>query len=233
MLDNNVCWDRYPSMFVTGNDTGIGKTLISALIAKYFLDQGQKTITQKWIQTGAKPGKTDIDFHRKAMGQESVAEEIKGWQMPYAFKCACAPHLAAKEEKVVINKDKIIKAYRHLEKAYDKVVIEGVGGLLVPINNKELVIDLVSLLKIPVLVVIENRIGTINQALLVTEAIRRRGLELIGIIFNEVHKTADKKILRDNMEIVQKLVNGKILGMLSNQKNVAVLYEELKNILSG
>jgi dethiobiotin synthetase len=90
-----------------------------------------------------------------------------------------------------------------------------VGGALVPYNKKRLVIDIAKELRLSVLIVVNNRLGAINQALLTIEAIRKREMEIEGLIFNNMDKRADKKILRDNISIIKRISGEKIFGILS------------------
>ncbi|MBL7068375.1 MAG: dethiobiotin synthase [Candidatus Omnitrophica bacterium] len=196
-------------IFVTGTDTGVGKTVVTGLLARYLSDGGYSVITQKWIETGSKGFSKDIDMHLKLMGKRR--KDIKDFLphvSPYVFKFASSPHLAAKLERERINKDKIKKSFRVLQKRHDFVIVEGVGGALVPYNEKRLVIDIAKELKLPVIVVAENRLGAINHTLLTIEAIKARKMKVVGVIFNDWRGKTDRKILKDNIRIIKKWIAG-------------------------
>lgn len=217
-------------IFVTGTDTGVGKTLVMALLARYLLEKRYKVITQKWIQTGCAGFPSDIQLHLKIMGRKR--KDIKnylGLVCPYAFKFSGSPHLSSKLEKKKININKIIKSFRLLSAQFDFVLVEGIGGALVPIDKRHLTIDLVKELDLPVLLVAQNKLGAINHTLLSIEAIKSRGLEILGVIFNNL-KGQDPIIIRDNPKIIEGLTRERVLGVLPWQKNTEILYREFAPI---
>jgi dethiobiotin synthetase len=134
------------------------------------------------------------------MAQKSVD---RGLAMPYCFKTACSPHLASRLEHRRIDKGKIIKSFKAFSSDFDLVLVEGIGGVLVPFNEDECVIDIAQGLKLPVLVVVENKLGAVNQALLAVEALKKRKMNILGIVFNNIKKE-DKRILKDNPRIVKR-----------------------------
>lgn len=192
------------SFFVCGTDTGVGKTVVTGLLAKTFLDQGYSVITQKWVQTGSKGFPQDISTHLKLMGKKkSYVNGLLDLVCPYVFKYPASPHLAAKLEGKKVEVRKIKSAYRKLCGMFDIVIVEGVGGALVPLNEKILLLDVVKELKMPVILVVGNKLGAINHALLTAEAIKKRGLQIAAVVFSEIDKS-DKKIAKDNVRIIMK-----------------------------
>ena len=145
------------AIFITGTDTGIGKTVVSGLLAKYILEKGESVITQKWIQTGSSDMPLDIKTHLKIMGKNK--DYIKGHLndvCPYVFKFSASPHLASKIEGRLISEEKIIKSFKRLSSEFDWVIVEGTGGVLVPFSSKSLIIDLAVKLDLEVLLVAVN-----------------------------------------------------------------------------
>jgi len=214
------------AIFVTGTDTGIGKTVVSGLLARYFLKKGGRVITQKWVQTGSSlPGlPLDIKTHLKIMGKDknyikSHLDDV----IPYVFKFPASPHLAAKIEGRVINESKIIKSFKRLSSEFDYVIVEGTGGVLVPLNRKHLIVDLVAKLNLSVLLVAGNKLGSINHTLMSIEALKKRKLNIIGIVFNNM-PGENKIILEDNCKIIKELSGEKVLGVLPWLKNRDQLY---------
>lgn len=202
-------------LFVTGTDTGVGKTVISGLLGRYLLDKGYNVITQKWIQTGC--GDTlasDIKLHLKIMHREKKGlEDYFDFISPYTFKIPSSPHLASQIENKIINPNKIIKSFKILSRHFDFIIAEGIGGVLVPFNKKRLVIDIVRDLNLPVLVVVQNKLGAINHALLTIEALKKRKINILGIIFNNLKKE-DKRIAADNPVIIKRLTGQEVFGTL-------------------
>lgn len=225
------------AIFVTGTDTAIGKTLITGLLARFIASQGKKVITQKWIQTGDKSFSADILLHLKLM--DKTKEDIDrylNYVSPYIFKFPASAHLASSLEKRVIKPAKIKKSFKILAKDFDFIIIEGIGGALVPFNHRRLVIDIVKELDLTVLIVAGNKLGTINHTLLTIEALRKRGLKILGIIFNNFLPKTDKLILKDNLKIVKEFSGEEVFGSLPFSRNRSFLYRKFipigKKILS-
>ena len=146
--------NKLSSVFVTGTDTEIGKTVVTGLLGRYLLEKGYNVITQKWIQSGSESFSEDIDTHLKLMGlkrNQPAAEKAE--VCPYVFKFPASAHLAANLEKKKINAEKIKKSFRDLSGKFDCVLAEGLGGALVPYNSKKTVIDIAAELKLKHLVI--------------------------------------------------------------------------------
>lgn len=236
-------------LFICGTDTGVGKTMVTGLLAKYLLEKGINAITQKWIQTGIEdiglidndyhyqlpvPGKVKTKTKTSARAKEKTLDsnitKYKSYINPYRFAFPSSPHLSAKLEGKKISVRKIIESFKTLEKSFDFVVVEGTGGLLVPIDEKILIVDIVKKLVLPVIIISENKLGTINHTLLTIEALRKRNMKVLGVIFNSASKNKNKIILEDNPKIVKKISECEILGVLPYRKNVGDLYKIFKSI---
>lgn len=188
------------SIFVAGTDTSVGKTFVAGLLARYLKENGYNVVTQKWVQTGQKK-KGNFGKYTSSMA-------------PYNFKFASSPHLAARLENKYVRSAKIKKCFQRLLAHFDFVIVEGTGGLLVPLNENTLSIDVVKELDIPVLLVVGNKLGAINHALLSIEALKARHMKILGMIFNNISNDTDKRILKDNPNIINKFTGIKILGVL-------------------
>jgi len=212
-------------IFVCGIDTAVGKTLVTGFLAKYLLEKGYFAVTQKWIQTGsAQEALTDMQTHLRITGEDKSS--IKGFLpdlCPYTLRAPYSPHLAAKMENKRISASKIIDSYNSLSKRFDFVIVEGIGGILVPFNKKQLVIDIVQRLGLLVLVVVQNRLGAINHTLLTIEALKKRKLKILGLLFNNA-KQCDRFILRDNPVIIKALTQERVFGTLPWVDNPDRLY---------
>ncbi len=214
------------AIYITATDTEAGKTVITGLLARYLQEKGLRVITQKWIQTGSPGFSTDVKLHLKIMGRskESIKDYLD-FVCPYTFRLPASPHLASEVENRKISVTKITRSFRLLCQEFDFVIVEGIGGVLVPVNKRCLVIDIVKELDLPVLLVVKNRLGAINHTLLSIEAIRSRGLKMLGVIFNNL-KGENPLILKDNPKIINELAKVKILGVLPWQKNIEILYRK-------
>lgn len=203
------------AVFITGTDTGIGKTIVTGMLAQYLLEKGLSVITQKWIQTGCEGFPEDIETHLRLMNKpKSYMEQYLPLIVPYSFKLPASAHLAAQVEGVSIDPLRIEQGYYQLCKEFDFVIVEGIGGALVPYNEKSFLIDIAKQLNLPILVVAQNKLGCINHATLTIEAIRRRGLHIAGIVFNGCSEETDQLILKDNPRIISKLTGEMVLGEL-------------------
>lgn len=219
------------AVFVTGTDTGVGKTLVAGLLARYLREHGCRAITQKWVQTGIRDDPSDIATHLSLMGAEPEAiQEYEEDVTPYAFDLAASPHLAAAHENTRIDPRRIIASFRKLSEAFDAVVVEGAGGIMVPLNDKTLLVDVVTALALPVVVVAANKLGAINHTLLTVEALQTRNIEVLGIVFNTLDRQQDETVLRDNPEIVKTFARVPILGQLPWSKDPKTLYSSFEPI---
>ena len=212
------------AIFIAGTDTGVGKTLVTGLLASYLIGKGKSVVTQKWISTG---NTDDIRIHSKIMGLAST--ENRGLIVPYSFKFAASPHLAASLERKLINENKIKKAFLVLSRRYDSVIVEGTGGILVPVSRKNLLIDIVEALRLPVILVVHNRLGAINHTLMSIEALQKRGISIIGVVLNNLSKTK-KVILDDNQRIIEEISGVTVLGELPRSHNIRMLKDRFKVI---
>ena len=169
-----------PGIFVTGTDTGCGKTYVTALAGRIFnCRQGADVGVMKPISTG--PAKeNDAVWLKRKLKLNDPLELIN----PIRLKHPLAPYPAAKMENRKLNINDILRAYKKLEQRHDLVLVEGIGGVAVPITAKYFVIDLIRELKLPVILVARAGLGTINHTLLTVNALWQEKIELLGIIIN-------------------------------------------------
>jgi dethiobiotin synthetase len=172
-------------LFITGTDTGVGKTLIACGLAAVLRDLGYRVGVMKPAETGCeeKDGKLfpqDAFYLKQASGCEEPLERI----CPYRLRDPLAPSVAAAREEVAIDVSLLAETYREISSAHDVTIVEGAGGLLVPLLPHYTYADLARLLKLPVVVVGANRLGAINHLLLTLEHASCRGLRVIGYVWN-------------------------------------------------
>ena len=183
--------------FISGIDTGIGKTYTTGYLAKLWNEQGKKTITQKLIQTGNTDISEDIEQHREIMGMGWFPEDQSKLTMPEIFTYPGSPHLATQIDGREIDFQKIADATQQLTEKYDLVLLEGAGGLMVPLTSDLLTIDYIAEKKFPVILVSSGRLGSINHTLLSLEALKIRGLELYALAYNLNDESQDALISQD------------------------------------
>ncbi len=167
--------------FVTGTDTGVGKTLIACALLRGFAAAGRTVTGMKPVATGCERGRcADVEALRRA----STVPVEPGLANPYAFEPAIAPHLAAERAGIRIDLDRIAAAYSELARRADVVIVEGVGGLLVPLNEHQTSADLAARLGLPLILVVGMRLGCLNHALLTRRQIDASGLRCAGWVAN-------------------------------------------------
>lgn len=185
--------------FISGIDTDAGKSYCTAWLARRLAESGKRVITQKFIQTGNVGHSEDIDLHRRIMGSGYLPEDREGLTMPEIFSYPCSPHLAARIDHRPIDFQKIEQATDELARRYDIVLVEGAGGLMVPLTEEYLTIDYIADHRYPLLFVTSGRLGSINHTLLALEAIRQRSISLHTVLYNLYPTVEDKTIQEDTM----------------------------------
>ena len=214
------------TIFITGTDTGVGKTVVTGLLARFLSGKGSSVITQKWVQTGSSSFPEDIAVHLDLIKRERThfAEHMKD-AAPYVLSFPASPHLAAEKENISIDPEKIKDSFYALAGKFDFVVAEGSGGLKVPLDEKVLIEDILGEIKIPSIVVAANRLGAVNHTLLTVDALKQKEIPVIGIIFNRFSSGTDDLVLEDNKDIVEKISGVKVLGELVYNEDVEELYQ--------
>ena len=189
--------------FISGIDTDAGKSYCTAWYARELMQRGLRVITQKFIQTGNTGHSEDIDLHRRLTGTGYLPEDKEGLTMPEIFSYPCSPHLAARIDKRPIDFGKIERATRELSHRYDTVLVEGAGGLMVPLTEDFLTIDYIAEKQYPLIFVTSGKLGSINPTLLSFEAIKNRGIALDTVLYNLYPTVEDKTIQEDTMKYIK------------------------------
>ncbi|MEG2357951.1 dethiobiotin synthase [Acinetobacter sp.] len=192
-----------PVYFISGIDTGIGKTYATGYLAKLWNQQGIRTITQKLIQTGNSGISEDIEQHRQIMQMGWFPEDDSRLTMPEIFSYPASPHLAAKIDGRAVDFAKIAQATQQLAERYDAVLLEGAGGLMVPLTDSLLSIDYAAEKNFPVILVSSGRLGSINHTILSLEALKSRGLRLHALAYNLSAESQDALISKDTAEYLK------------------------------
>lgn len=186
--------------FVSGIDTNIGKSVATGVIARLWNKKGIRTITQKLVQTGNTSISEDVKIHRKLMGIPFTPEDKIKVTMPEIFSYPASPHLAAKLDCREIDFKKINNATLLLSDRYDAVLVEGAGGLMVPLRPDYMIIDYIKEMDYPLILVTSGKLGSINQTLLSLEAIRNRDIKLHALVYNLFPEEKDTTISNDTEE---------------------------------
>lgn len=175
---------NHKAFFVSGIDTDAGKTYCTAWLAKQWMNEGLSVVTQKFIQTGCDEYSEDIEAHRRLCGIDPLPEDLDHTTAPLIYHHPCSPQLAARLDGRDIPLDIIDRSTETLLKKYDRVLVEGAGGLMVPITDEMFTIDYVSQRHLPLILVVHGALGSINHIILSLEAIKKRGIELHTVLYN-------------------------------------------------
>ncbi|MDR2937121.1 MAG: dethiobiotin synthase [Rikenellaceae bacterium] len=191
--------------FITAIDTDAGKSLATGLAARWLLGEGVSVITQKMAQTGCTRTSEDIETHRRLMGIPLQEADLEGTTCPYIFPFPASPRLAAELAGRQIDFFRIFEATERLEETYECVLVEGVGGLMVPLVDDQTVADYLVCHPHPTVIVVHARLGSINHALLTLKACSVRGIEVVGVIYNTGIAT-DPLITDDTRAVLQQML---------------------------
>lgn len=199
-------------VFVTGTDTGIGKTVAAVALLQAMAGRGLRAVGMKPVAAGAEVGPRGlVNEDVAALIQASSLQLPQDLVNPYCFEPAIAPHLAAADAGVTVRLERIELAYRALASRAERVVVEGAGGLLVPLNDHEDFADLAVRLGLPVMLVVGMRLGCLNHALLTAAVLRQRGLRLAGWIANRMDP--DMGAFDGNLRTLERRISAPLVGV--------------------
>ena len=205
----------FKGIFVVGTDTGVGKTIVAAGIAGALHRLGIDVGVMKPVSAGSRE---DARFLRKSVESTDPIDLVN----PVHLRLPLAPYVAAKLLKKRIGLEKIDYAFKVLSKKHKFLIVEGAGGVLVPIQKRFLVADLVRKFSLPALVVARATLGTLNHTLLTIEALRSRKIQVVGILLNGLEPKHRDLAVRTNPKILREFSGLPILGILPRLEGVDV-----------
>jgi dethiobiotin synthetase len=207
---------KIENLFVVGTDTGVGKTVLALLMMQFFFAKGYNPFYLKPVQTGCKDANdadSDAGFiyrHVENLKGKEPAESVI-----YCFKNPKAPLYAAKDEGKSIDLSKIERVVSKKTKAHFPVVIEGAGGVLVPVAGKKLIVDIINLVNVTPVIAARAGLGTINHTLLTIEAIEKRGLKPLGIVFIDAGEMeTPPEMIRENKSAIEDISGIRVAGVV-------------------
>lgn len=192
------------TIFVTGIDTDAGKSYATGWLANHIAATGRSVMTQKFVQTGNEGRSEDIELHRRIMHRDMAAEEY-ALTAPMIFTYPSSPHLAARVDGREVDIKAIDEARKTLEERYDTLLVEGAGGMMVPLTERYLTIDYITDRRLDVALVTNAKLGSISHTLLALEAIERRGLNLRYLLYN-THFDTDPVIAPETRSYIRNYV---------------------------
>ena len=199
--------------FITGTDTNVGKTVVTACLANLFKNRGENVGVMKPIETGVDPecsssANSDAKFLIEVTGVQDALEDV----CPYRLKTPVSPYQAARLEGKELYPEKILERFRALQSKHSMMLVEGIGGLLVPITRRYNVTDLALQMNLPLIIVSRIQIGILNHTLLTINAARQHGLKVAGVILNPVYKGELDTIEEEQGSLIEELSDTPILG---------------------
>ena len=203
-------------IFITGTDTDVGKTVVSAGLALVLRDRGMKVGVMKPVATGCYGKDGRLISQDAAFLMEAAQNEFPPLSSPSRFRNPLSPSVAAMLEKKEVDVPGILKSYRELQKHYDFLIVEGIGGLMVPLKKDYYVANLIRDMGLPIVIVSYAGLGAINHTLLTVDAATIRGLTVRGVIFNRVSVTNYSLAELTNPKVIHDLSGVPILGSLPN-----------------
>jgi len=201
-------------IFITGTDTEVGKTVVSAGLALVLRERGIKVGIMKPIATGCYGPDERLISSDAAFLMEAAENEFPPLHSPTRFRNPLSPNVAAMLEKKEVDIDRILKSYQKLQKHYDFLIVEGIGGIMVPLKKDYYVANLIRDMKLPLVIVSYAGLGAINHTLLTVDAAMIRGLDIKGVVFNRASISNYSLAEMTNPKVIHDLSGVQILGSL-------------------
>jgi dethiobiotin synthetase len=200
-------------LFITGTDTGVGKTVVTAAILAWLRLQGLKTGVMKPIETGvdndcSSPANSDALFLMECGGIVDTLAEV----CPIRMKPAASPYQAALIENRILQPETILSAYEKLSGRYDWMLVEGIGGVRVPVTRDYGVVDLMRDLGLPAVVVASTKLGTLNHTLMTLDTLKQNSIPVKGVVFSRTDPEMPDAIEQDQPRLIEELSGTRVLG---------------------
>ncbi|QPJ66396.1 MAG: dethiobiotin synthase [Candidatus Nitrohelix vancouverensis] len=222
--------------FITGTDTGSGKTAVTAGLLACFRNMGYKPGVMKPIETGvspdcSSPANSDARFLMEANQETLALSQV----CPYQIKTPAAPYQAARLDQREIDIGLILDAFSHIRETRNPMLVEGIGGLMVPICEDYSVVDLVRDTQLPLIVVSPLRLGALNHTLLTLKVAEMEGLLIAGVILNNLENRADDPVMAGMAELIQTFGKVPVLGQFPYLEELSSesIQENLSEIMNG
>jgi dethiobiotin synthetase len=214
--------------FITGTDTGVGKTVVGAGLARSLAEMGLKVGVMKPIETGINLNSPSPDLvtyegtisDGAFLAKAALIEEKREIIVPFTYAEPLAPLVAARRISQPVNLEKIKKAWEYLSSKYDLVIVEGAGGISVPIKESYDMASLAFELGLPILIVSRPSLGTLNHTLLTVHYARSRGLEILGIIISGYNPETKDVAEITNPSIMEEICNEEIIGIVPRKQSI-------------
>ena len=210
------------NFFVTGTDTDVGKSYICKHLAKEFIKMGKKTGYLKPFQSGLEEG---IDPDAKQI--ETIAKGVIA-KSTYITKTPCTPYISSQIDNVDYNLEKVKQDYTELANICDVTIVEGSGGLYVPVKENVLMSDVIKFLNLPALIVARPNLGTINHTLMTIKCAQSEGIKILGVVISNCPQTTNDPVILRAQEMIEKYCNTKVIDTIKQgQTDLSKLAQKL------
>ena len=210
------------NFFVTGTDTDVGKSYICKHLAKEFIKLGKKTGYLKPFQSGLEEG---IDPDAKQI--EIIAKGVIA-KSSYVTKTPCTPYISSQIDNIDYNLEKVKQDYTELANTCDVTIVEGSGGLYVPVKENILMSDVIKFLNLPTLIVARPNLGTINHTLMTIKCAQSEGVEILGVVISNYPQTTNDPVILRAQEMIEKYCNTKVIDTIKQgQTDLSKLAQKL------
>ena len=210
------------NFFVTGTDTDVGKSYVCKHLAKEFIKLGKKTGYLKPFQSGLEEG---IDPDAKQI--ETIAKGVIA-KSTYITKTPCTPYISSQIDNVDYNLEKVKQDYTELTNTCDVTIVEGSGGLYVPVKENILMSDVIKFLNLPTLIVARPNLGTINHTLMTIKCAQSEGIKILGVVISNYPQTTDDPVILRAQEMIEKYCNVKVIDTIKQgQTDLSKLAQKL------
>ena len=210
------------NFFVTGTDTDVGKSYICKHLAKEFIKLGKKTGYLKPFQSGLEEG---IDPDAKQI--EIIAKDVIA-KSSYITKTPCTPYISSQIDNVDYNLEKVKQDYTELANTCDVTIVEGSGGLYVPVKENVLMSDVIKFLNLPTLIVARPNLGTINHTLMTIKCAQSEGIKILGVVISNYPQTTSDPVILRAQEMIENYCNIKVIDTIKQgQTDLSKLAQKL------
>ena len=213
-------------LFITGTDTGVGKTLVVAALASFLKSEGVDVGVMKPIESGCpRQGEKLVPQDALFLSEVTECEDDLELINPCRLEAPLAPSLAAEREGVEVDLGKLAECFQTIKEKHDFILVEGAGGLLVPLRERYLISDLIQLFQLPLLIVAASRLGAINHTLLTVRCAQSLKIEVVGVILNNLEEEGDLAS-QSNSFLLQQLLDVPLLCVIPFIPRVSELKKE-------
>lgn len=210
-------------LFITATDTGVGKTLMTGGIGRLLSDQGVRVGVFKPAATGCRREMTElISSDAEFLAMCVQADEPLSAIAPLCYQTPAAPIVCAEVEKQPLDYEQMWAMYRYMAASHDVMLVEGIGGALVPMDEQTTILDIAAQMGLPTVIVARPRLGTINHTLLTIEAVRRAGLPLAGVVINGYNAATADIAEETAPDIIARIGKTKILAIVGYDEESCV-----------